>query len=1086
MSFDPVRTDRAFPELEREILEFWKVEKIFEKSVAKRSDRPAWTFFEGPPTANGMPHPGHVLTRAMKDLFCRYKTMRGFRVDRKAGWDTHGLPVEIEVEKELKLDGKAEIEKYGVEPFVRKCIDSVFRYTNEWEKLTDRIGFWVDMKNAYATYHSTYVESVWWSLKELHTKGLLYRGFKVLPWCPHCQTALSSHEVSQAYKEVEDPSVYLLFRSAAVPKTSFLAWTTTPWTLPSNVGLAIKEDAEYSYVFFNYETLIIASALVKQVMGDRKYHVVKTEMGNSLIGHPYHAPFADLADYSKIERNNAWRVIPADFVSMDAGTGVVHLASAYGADDYKACVKHAIPPLVLVGPDGRFVEGCGELTGLSTKEATKPILAALADDRELLFKKEMHRHEYPFCWRCNTALIYFARGGWFIRTTSKIEDTVAANKKIDWHPEHIRDGRFGAFLEGNVDWALSRERYWGTPLPIWLCSHCGHQTAIGSFADLNNQLGVKGFGEFRKDQDPTLNEDLRWHKPWIDHVTFSCSKCSSEMRRTPEVVDCWYDSGAMPFAQWGYPHVAGSKEKFEAAFPADFISETIDQTRGWFYSLLTVSTLLGLETPPFKSCLVLGHVCDEKGEKMAKKKGNYLDPNLILDEEGADALRWLFYASNNPWTGMRFSREAVRDCQRELLIKLRNVHSFFVIYANIDGYDPVAEKSAMIDSCKGTRLTSMDCWIRSEMALTIKEVRARLDAYDVFAATQAISAFIESLSNWYVRRCRERFWRPWENASNKVSVADEEKLAAYWTLYDSLTTVAQLIAPFAPFMAEELWRSLISRESMAQGAFESVHLTSYPEPWEDNIDLTLSEEIKQIRKAASLGRAVRSNASIKTRQPLTSATVFGVDPLVLAKHATMLCEELNVKAIGISADTAKYVSYRFKPNFKSIGAKYRELVPLIRHEMVNADMAKLKEDLDVRGKAVFIIKGEQVELTPEDIESSITAKPGYAAVSEKGIVVVLDSIITPDLQEEGVAREIVSVVNRWRGQLRLPYQQRIILGIKAKSIKPSLWKFNDYMCKETLADMIVPYPIRDALKMQAEIDGDVVEFELMAVESIIK
>lgn len=1065
MTFETVKTDRPFPEVEREILEYWKKNKIFEQSLERRKDAPVWTFYEGPPTANGMPHPGHVLTRAIKDLFCRYKTMRGFRVDRKAGWDTHGLPVEIEVEKELKLDGKAEIEKYGIEPFVKKCIDSVFKYTNEWEKLTERIGFWVDLKNAYATYHSTYVESVWWSLKELHGKGLLYRGHKVLPWCPHCQTALSSHEVGDSYKEVEDPSVYVLFRSAEWPKLSFLAWTTTPWTLPSNVGLALKADAEYSHVYFEFQTIIMATALVKQVMGDREYHVVKTQKGSELLNHPYHAPFSHMSDLSEVERGNAWRVVAADFVSLDTGTGIVHLASAYGADDHAACVKNAIPPSILVGSDGKFIDGCDELTGLSTTEATKPIIADLKD-RELLFKKEMYRHDCPFCWRCNTALIYFARSGWFIRTSSKIEDTMAANQKINWLPEHIKDGRFGTFLTGNVDWALSRERYWGTPLPIWHCSNCGDDVAIGSFADLNNQPGLKGLGEFRKDLDPTLNEDLRWHKPWIDKVVFCCKKCGSEMKRTSEVIDCWYDSGAMPFAQWGYPHVAGSKEKLASA---DFISEAIDQTRGWFYSMLTVGTLLGFETPQFKNCLVLGHVCDEKGEKMAKKKGNYIDPNLILDEDGADALRWFFYSSNNPWTSIRFSRAAVREAQKDLLIKLRNCYSFFAIYANIDDYDPEREKSALIDSFRGTRRTPLDWWISSEIEITTQIVRERLDVYDVLGATQAISEFVESLSNWWLRRSRDRFWRPWDNADNKVSVADEEKLAAYWILYDSLDIVAMLLAPFCPFAAEEMYRKLNGDKAT------SVHLCSFPEPWEPHIDLQLSAEVREIRKAASLGRAARAAAKIKTRQPLTSAVVLGIDPAILAKHSDVLCEELNVKSVAVATNPDQYVAFQFKPNFKTIGEKYKDLVPLIRYEVVNADPIKMRDELLAVGKTVLTVKGQQIELTPADVEMTLKPRPGYSAVADKGVVVILDAVLSPDLIEEGVAREIVSNVNRLRSDMKLSYQQRIKLTILSGDLVDVVAvKFRDYICSETLSELQVgakDTPLRVDFLGDAEING---------------
>jgi len=621
--FQPVDTNINFPRSEARILQFWKDNDIFKQSLKARENVASdkhWVFYEGPPTANGKPHPGHVLTRVVKDLFPRYKTMCGYYVPRKAGWDTHGLPVEIEVEKDLKLDGKAGIEKYGVEPFVRKCMDSVFRYTTDWENLTDRIGFWIDLKDAYVTYHQSYVESVWWSLKELHAKGLLYRGHKILPWCPHDQTALSSHEVGLGYQEVEDPSVYVTFRSAADHKVSFLAWTTTPWTLPSNAGLAVKADTEYSHVKVGEETLIMASALVKTVMGKLKYEIVKTEPGTALIGQAY-TPLFDWAartSFNDKENENVWRVYAADFVTLDTGSGIVHIAPAFGADDYALGQRAGLPTIQLVGTNGCFVQGCGAFAGRFVKDADNDLIRDLKA-RGLLLKRESYKHDYPFCWRCKTPLIYYARKGWFIRTTREIGHVIENNKKVDWHPEHIKEGRFGGFLESNIDWALSRERYWGTPLNVWTCA-CGNEESVASFAELRQKPNVTGIDAFdlARQKDSTLNDHLRVHKPWIDAAAFSCSKCGKEMRRTPEVIDCWYDSGAMPFAQWGYPHVPGSKEKFNLAYPADFISEAIDQTRGWFYTLIAESTLLNdsfartsgtkAQYPlPYKTCLVLGH-----------------------------------------------------------------------------------------------------------------------------------------------------------------------------------------------------------------------------------------------------------------------------------------------------------------------------------------------------------------------------------------------------------------------------------------------------------------------------------------------
>jgi len=1063
--FKPVNTTMNFAQAEAAILKFWKENRIFEKSMQQREsvkDTKHWVFYEGPPTANGKPHPGHVLTRVVKDLFPRYKTMCGYYVPRKAGWDTHGLPVEIEVEKELKLDGKTEVEKYGVEPFVRKCMDSVFRYTTEWETLTEKIGFWIDLKDAYVTYHKSYVESVWWSLKELHARNLLYKGHKILPWCPHCQTALSSHEVGLGYQEVEDPSVFVTFRDADYDtnKTSFLAWTTTPWTLPSNAGLALKGDTVYAHVKVGDETLIMAEALVKTVMGKMKYEVTKTEPGSALVGRRYQ-PLFDWAKptLSKEQLAGAWKVAAADFVTLDTGSGIVHIAPAFGADDYALGQKEGFPVIQLVGADGKFVAGCGPFTGRFVKDADSDIIRDLKE-RKLLLKRENYKHDYPFCWRCKSPLIYFARGGWFVRTTREIGHVIDNNKKVDWHPEHIKEGRFGSFLESNIDWALSRERYWGTPLNVWQCE-CGNQEAVGSFAELSEKPNAKGLDAFdvAKKNDPTLNDHLRVHKPWIDAATFSCGKCGKEMKRTPEVIDCWYDSGAMPFAQWGYPHAPGSKEKFNLAFPADFISEAIDQTRGWFYSLIAESTLLKesfdktsgsrKDYPvPYKTCLVLGHVCDEKGEKMSKSKGNYLDPNLILNEEGADALRWFFYSSTNPWTSARFSRPAVREAQKEFLIKLRNVYSFFVIYANIDGFDP----NTIDDEVAETPL--LDRWICSELNKTIVAMRSHLDAYDIFSAANALNDFVESLSNWWLRRSRDRFWASWETP-DKSSARDQGKRSAYWELYNSLCTIAELAAPFTPFIAEEIYQNL-SFPNGKPVAEASVHLRSYPQHIKEFIDEALSAEFALVREVASLGRAARSGSKLKTRQPLSKVIVVlsdaKCDP-VIRKHEQVLLDELNVKAIQIEHQADQFVNYELKPNFKAIGSKHRESVPLIKEALAKADAAKLRSELAANGKAQLALKdGKTVELTPEEVEVTLKAKEGYAAASGRSVVVVLDTHLTPELLEEGVARELVNRINGWRSELNLKYEQRIKLALKGSGkLEGVAAKFKDFIGGETLA-----------------------------------
>jgi isoleucyl-tRNA synthetase len=1065
--FDPVDTSLKFPSLEAEVLAFWKANDIFHKSLKQRDGKPTWVFYEGPPTANGKPHPGHVLTRVVKDLFPRYKTMRGYRVPRKAGWDTHGLPVEVEVEKELKISGKNGIEEYGVERFVRKCIDSVFRYTDTWEELTQRIGFWIDLPEAYVTYHQSYVESVWWSLQQLFERKLLYQGNKILPWCPRCRTALSSAEVGQGYKDVEDPSVFVTFRDPEWEKnkTSFLAWTTTPWTLPSNAGLAVKADTEYSHVKVGEETLIMASTLVKSAMGKVTYEVVKAELGSALVGRRYQ-PLFDWWKGRDNQRAAAWKVCAADFVTLDTGAGIVHVAPAFGEDDYKLGQKEGLPTIQLVDAGGNFTSECGAFAGRFVKDADNDIVKDLRT-RGLLLKREGYKHEYPFCWRCDSPLIYFARECWFIRTTQEIGHVIENNKTVHWIPEHIRDGRFGNFLESNVDWALSRERYWGTPLPIWKCPGCHYQEAVGSLEELRKKEGVIGLDVFDKAKaaDPTLNEHLRIHKPWIDAVEYDCPICSLRLKRVPEVIDCWYDSGAMPYAQWGYPHVPGSKEQFAEAFPADFISEAIDQTRGWFYSLIAESTLLGESfgkasgvkksyPHPYKTCVVLGHVCDEKGEKMSKSKGNYLDPTDILNEEGADALRWFFYSCNHPWTSARFSRGAVRESQKEFLIKLWNVYSFFAIYANLDGFDP---KSGKGGGFRGGRPLSsraeMDRWILSELHRTVKDIRTQLDEYSIFDAAAALSAFADCLSNWYVQRSRDRYWRSWKSA-DRSAPDDQDKLDCYWTLYECLVTTAQLMAPFVPFMAEAMWRNLAVKP-LGGAVPESVHLCDYPEVDATAVDEKLSAEMALIREIVSLGRNVRSLQKLKVRLPLPQVIIVLADPSkteVVKRHEDVLLDALNVKKVDYAAGAEQFVNYALKPNFKAIGAKHRERVPAIKKALAEADAAKLRVELDESGVCTIDAGGHPVKLSTDEVEVTLSAKEGYAAASGRQEVVVLDTHVTPALQEEGFARELVFRVNGFRGDLNLKYEQRIKLTVKGSAkLEDVARKFQSYICGETLA-----------------------------------
>lgn len=1072
------------PKSEKRILEFWKKNDVFQKGLSLRRDGVRWNFYEGPPTANGRPHPGHVLTRAIKDLFLRYKSMCGYYVPRKAGWDTHGLPVEIEVEKELKLDGKTEVEKYGVEPFVRKCMDSVFRYTTDWENLTNRIGFWIDLPEAYVTYHKSYVESVWWSLKELHSLNLLYRGHKILPWCPHCQTALSSNEVAQGYRTIDSASLYVGFLDAQDQDVKYLAWTTTPWTLSSNVALAINKDEEYSYVRDGVKILVLASRLVKDVF-KFEVEIIKTVSGHDLIGRSYIHPF-DQAVRGKI--------LHADFVSITSGSGIVHIAPAYGADDYALAIKNNLPIVQDVGPDGVFAVRGRVFDGLSIEDAQSVIITLLKASGSL-FERRQVKHEYPFCWRCENPLIYFARGGWFIKTTEEIKKITYNNMKTQWHPSHIQDGRFGSFLEGNVDWALSRERYWGTPLPIWVCHKCGNEEAISSFDDLKNKSGIEGLDVFDKAKikDPSLNEHLRIHKPWIDKAIFSCT-CGGRMIRTSEVIDCWYDSGAMPFAQWGYPHVAGSKEQFNQAFPADFISEAIDQTRGWFYSLMAESTLLaesfkktsGTYAPyphPYKTCLVLGHVCDEHGKKLAKSNPEHrsekYNVSTILDEQGADALRWFFYVSNPAWNNSRFSKSAVQDVQKDFILKLRNVYSFFTIYALIDKFDPEDMEKASWCFYSG-----LDNWLKSESHILVKTVRSKLDEFDPYGAARAISEFVDSVSNWYVRRSRRRFWESWEKPDFS-GTRDRDKLAAYWTLYECLLTIAKVSAPFIPFLAEEIWLNLRHKN-----APESVHLCDYPLPSDAEIKPVLSNSIRLVREIASLGHAARTSAKIKTRQPLTKAIIVASDLAYvrdIQKNYGLLLEELNVKSIEFSGLTDGFVLPRMKPNFKSIGAKFRNRAQDVADAIRTEDHAAIHQRM-LAADGKFMVQaddGEPFYLDPEDVLITLVPKDGFVSAGSNPVV-LLETKLTSELLDEGMVRELISRINFWRGENDFSYDRRIAMSMKASlKLRTVIEKFNEYICAETMASRLLvgeDLSPSASLKMALEIGDEMVVIAILQSE----
>jgi isoleucyl-tRNA synthetase len=1120
--FEPEKSF-SFPKQEEAILNFWQTRQIYDKSLERRAGAPDYVFFEGPPTANGLPHPGHCLTRAIKDLFPRYHTMRGRRCLRKAGWDTHGLPVEVEVCKELGIHSKEEIEEYGVEPFIQLCQKSVWRYMQEWERLTERLGFWLKLDEAYVTCHQSYIESVWWSLKSLFDRGLLYQGHKIVWWWAQGGTALSSGEVGLGYKSVADPSVFVLFPLVDRPGTSLLVWTTTPWTLPSNQFAAVHESIEYATVHDPEAgiDLILAKDLVAAI-GDkvkRKLEIRSTCKGSELVGLRYRPPF----DYFYAESGErqgklksggtqhvAWRITSAEFVTTDSGSGAVHEAPAFGEVDYELLVSEQArfadgegPELICaVDPNGKFNQLAPDLAGQWVKDADKVITRRLKEIGRL-YHLEQYLHEYPFCWRAdNDPLIQYPRKSWFIRTTRFRDEMLANNREINWLPGHIRDGRFGNFLESNVDWALSRERYWGTPLPIWVCDSTGNKEAVDSWDALMAKAGVDGMEvwEAAKRARPELPDDLRVHKPYIDNITYDSPWApGARMKRVPEVIDCWYDSGAMPFAQWGYPH--RNKELFESQFPADFISEAIDQTRGWFYSLLAISTMMfgkdGAGTSetanphPFRNCIVLGLMLSEWYEsktnsrdirltrdeadndfgagnsnhfvgKMSKQKRNYLAPSEIFDRYGADALRWYFFSQQPPWTSIRYSEQQIRDSIPEFLLRLWNVYSFLALYAQADGFDP----SVAIDGDAGqlspdvlARARSrrkpevrseLDRWLISEMNRTVAEVTRRMDEYDNYSACQQINRFVDNLSNWYVRRSRDRFW-----SSDKE---DPDKLDAYWTLYECLLATSRMIAPFVPFIAESLWQRLTS--GFGSRVVESVHLCDYPVAMDASIDSVLSERMEQLLEIASLGRSARAEAKLKVRQPLSGVTVVLSDSrhqAWLEAHDQILRDELNVKAVNYTTDAGQYVSYAIQPNFRRLGPRVGKLLPQCKEILGKADGAMLLDGLKRTGKVTIQAGGQTIELDGEDIQVRLNARPGWAAAQGSGVVLVLATELTPALVREGMARDLVRIVQDRRKEMDLQYADRIVIGLVTDSEELLLAcrENSAYIMSETLAVDIV-------------------------------
>ena len=1008
--YTKVATDMNFPAREKQVMEMWKEKDIIRKSFHHRDGNEAFTFFDGPPTANGKPHIGHIETRAIKDLIPRYQTMKGKSVLRKAGWDTHGLPVELEVEKALGLDGKPQIEQYGIEPFIAECKKSVWKYLHEWEKMSDQVGYWVDLEHPYITYDNNYIESEWWSLKQIHEKGLLYQGHKIVPYCPRCGTALSSHEVAQGYKNVKETSAYVRFAVKGQENTYLLAWTTTPWTLPSNLALCVNAHETYCRLVSEGDTYIMAKALAEKVFEGKEFTITEEFPGESLKGMQYEPLFSCAG-----EIEGAWIVLCDDYVTMEDGTGIVHIAPAFGEDDNRVCRENNMPFVNLVDTQGRFVEGT-PWTGIFVKDADPMILKDLKE-RGLLFAAVPFAHDYPFCWRCDTPLLYYARPTWFIQMTKLRDNLVRNNRTINWLPDNIKEGRMGNFLENVIDWGLSRERYWGTPLPVWKCEE-GHLHVIGSRAELR-EMAIS---------DP--GPDVELHRPFIDQVTIRCPECGKEMHRVKEVIDCWYDSGSMPFAQWHYPFE--HKEEFERNFPADFISEAVDQTRGWFYTLEAISTLL-FDRAPFKNCIVLGLVQDAEGRKMSKHLGNVVDPFLMLDKFGADAIRWYFYTTSAPWLPSRFSEEAVQEGQRKFLATLQNTYAFFAMYAQIDGFDPAAHPLDKVEK------TLMDRWILSKLNTVIDKVDTELGNYHVTEAAGALADFVDELSNWYVRRGRERFW-------GKGMAGDKE--AAFATLYHVLVTLSKLCAPFIPFLAEEIYQNLVVNN--VPGAVESVHLCDFPVCDRSAIDPDMEKQMDALLEVIQLGRACRNTANLKVRQPLSRLYVKGAS---FEQAYQELCEdELNVREVVFTEDARAFTTYKLKPQMRTLGPKYGKLLGKIGQQLGEMDGNDVVDAFAKGEQVSFTIDGTEVVLNKDDVLTEPMQKPGFTATEDRGVTVVLDTNLTEDLIREGYAREVISKLQTMRKEAGFEVTDRIhVVYAGDDELAAAVEAFAEMIQKTTLA-----------------------------------
>ncbi len=1023
--YQKVSTDLNFVEREKQVEKFWKDNDIFRKSMENRKEGPTYTFYDGPPTANGKPHIGHVLTRVIKDMIPRYRTMKGYMVPRKAGWDTHGLPVELEVEKLLGLDGKEQIEEYGLDPFITKCKESVWKYKGMWEDFSGTVGFWADMDDPYVTYDDNFIESEWWALKEIWNKGLLYKGFKVVPYCPRCGTPLSSHEVAQGYKLVKERSAVVRFKVVG-EDAYFLAWTTTPWTLPSNVALCVNPEETYikvkavdGYVYY------LAEALADKVLGklaeegEKAYEVLETYTGKDLEYKEYEPLFAVAGELAAKQHKKAHFVTCDSYVTMTDGTGIVHIAPAFGEDDSRIGRNYDLPFVQLVNAKGEMTDNTA-YGGVFVKKADPMILTDLEKEGKL-FDAPKFEHDYPHCWRCDTPLIYYARESWFVKMTAVKDDLVRNNNTVNWIPESIGKGRFGDWLENIQDWGISRNRYWGTPLPVWACE-CGHMECIGSRAELAERSG-----------NPE-NAKVELHRPYIDEVTFTCPDCGKTMKRVPEVIDCWFDSGAMPFAQHHYPFE--NKEVFEQQFPAQFISEAVDQTRGWFYSLMAESTLL-FNKAPYENVIVLGHVQDENGQKMSKSKGNAVDPFDALSTYGADAIRWYFYINSAPWLPNRFHGKAVMEGQRKFMGTLWNTYAFFVLYANIDNFD------ATQYTLDYEKLSVMDKWLLSRLNSTVRDTDNNLANYRIPEAARALQDFVDDMSNWYVRRSRERFW---------AKGMEQDKINAYMTLYTALVTICKAAAPMIPFMTEEIYRNLVC--SIDKDAPESIHLCDYPAVNEAWIDADLEKNMAELLKVVVMGRAARNTANIKNRQPIGKMYVKA--PYELNEFFKAIIEdELNIKDVVFTDDVENFVTYSFKPQLKTVGPKYGKLLGKIRPALADLDGQKAMAEIKETGKLVLDLGDEKIELLEEDLLIDMAQMEGYVSEGDNTVTVVLDTNLTPELIEEGYVREIISKVQTMRKEAGFEVMDKIRVSAKGNAKIEELMKANEAEIKsEVMADDI--------------------------------